>query len=139
MPAVQFIDRKKFSSTHPIYRGGGIVTKSSLPFKPLNNRQLYMSREGGFIDLSSIVNAAKNTIEFVRNNQDLIKTGVSTVGEVASMAKGISDAVKSSRDLEQLKTIKEIQKNKKNKKIDYELSAEQEEQLKKIGSGFAKF
>src|SRR5438093_9245640 len=131
MPAVQFIDRKKFSSTHPIYRGSGIVTKSSLPFKPLNNRQLYF--EGGFIDFGSIINAGKSAIELVQNNKDLIQSGVSTIGEVASLAKGISDAVKSSRDLEQLKTIKEIQRIKKKKKLDYELSPEQEERLQKIG------
>src|SRR5438093_1666196 len=108
MPAVQFIDRKKFSSTHPIYRGSGIVTKSSLPFKPLNNRQLYF--EGGFIDFGSIINAGKTAIDFVQNNKDLIQSGVSTVGEVASMAKGISDAVKSSNELSKLKEIKEMRK-----------------------------
>ena len=129
MPAVQFIDRKKFSSTHPIYRGSGIVTKSSLPFKPLNNRQLYF--EGGFIDFGSIINAGKTAIDFVQNNKDLIQSGVSTIGEVASMAKGISDAVKSSKDLEQLKTIKEMRKKKKSKNEDYQLSDAQEEQLKK--------
>jgi len=87
------IDRKKFTRIHPIYKGNGFAN-SMLPFKPLNNRQLYLSREGGFIDLSSLVNAGKTAIEFVQNNQDLIKSGVSTVGEVASMAKGILDAVK---------------------------------------------
>src|SRR5438093_10121859 len=114
MPFVQNIYRKKFSQNHPIYRGSGILVKSPLPFKPLNNRQLYF--EGGFIDFGSIINAGKTAIDFVQNNKDLIQSGVSTVGEVASMAKGISDAVKSSKDLEQLKTIKEIQKTRRIRK-----------------------
>ena len=130
MPIIQKIDRNKFSQKHVIYKG------SSIPFYPLNNHYIYLKKEGGFIDISSIINTGKNVMKFVKNNQDLIKTGVSTVGNLANAVKGISDTVKTSKELEQLKTIKAIQNKKKE---EYHLTPEQEEKLKKIGEGFQLF
>jgi hypothetical protein len=144
MGIIQEIDRKKFKQKHPIYQGGSI----NLPFKSLNSRAwqsqnhpVYLSRkDGGFINLSSILDTAKNIGNLINENKDTINNVASTVSSVANAAKGISDTIKTSKELEKLKTVEDLRrKKKKEKKEDIILTPEQEESLKKIGSGFVKF
>src|SRR5437016_4426387 len=123
MIKMQF-DKNKFSKQKPVYYKGG-----SLPYKPINNHQIYFSSQsvGGFIDFSSIINAGKNIVDVVKDNKDLIQTGISTVGSIANAGKAIADTIKKSKELEEIKTIQEInQKKKKNKGKEIELTKEQE-------------
>ena len=137
-------DKNKFSK----YKGGGFVK----PFKPINNKQLFYinknsddglppTERGGFIDLSSIINAGKTIIDVVKDNKELIQTGISTVGSIANAGKAIADTIKKSKELEEIKTIQEINKKKKEKGKGKEIqrTKEQEESLNKIGQGFVKF
>jgi hypothetical protein len=135
MGIIQEIDRKKFKQNHPIYVGGSINTKMlNKPFKSLNNHPIYLSKkDGGIINLGSILDVAKNIGNLINENKD-------TVSSVANAAKGVSDTIKTSKELEKLKTVEYLRrKNKKKKNEDIELTPEQTESLKKIGSGFVKF
>lgn len=125
MPIIQKIDRGKFIQHAPIYKGSGV------PFKPLNNKEIYLSK-GGMIDLSQIVGV-------ISNNKDLITSGVNAVGNVANAVKSISDTVKKAKELEEARHLKEAKHLKEKKKQEYVLSEAQQEALAKIGSGFAKF
>ncbi len=130
MPIVQKIDQKKFLLKHPIYKGSGF------PYiKPLNNRYIFLPKEGGFLNLSSLIDAGKGTIDFYNNNKDAIN---STIGNVSSAVKGISEAVKTSKELEKMKESRRLREKKKAPEIP-QMTAEQEEKLKKLGSGFKKF
>jgi hypothetical protein len=135
MPYVKLPSEKnKFSK----YRGSGFIrTHSRLPFIPLNNHQIYLTRQGGFIDLSSIINAGKTIVDTVKDNKDLIQSGISTVKSISDTATAIADTIKKSKELDQIKQIKAINKSKK--KQDVEMSPEQMAILEKIGDGFKKF
>ncbi len=122
MPLIHDIDRVKFTQHKPLYKGSGV------PFKPLNNKQMYLPRNGGLIDFGNILN-------MIQDNKDLISSGVNTVGNIASAVKSVSDTVKKAKELEEVKTIKD--KKKKNKEI--EITDAQRETLKSIGDGFAFF
>ena len=70
MPIIQDIDRKKYHQHNPIYEGRGLIQSKSLPFKSLNNHNLYFTRTGGFLDMSALISAAKTGIDFVKNNPE---------------------------------------------------------------------
>jgi hypothetical protein len=130
MSILHEIDRKKFIIRQPVYKGSGF------PYgKPLNNRYIFLPKEGGFLNLSSLVNAGKGAVEFYNNNKDVIK---STVDNVTGAVKGIAEAVKTSKELEKIKETRRL-KGKKKAPETSQMTIEQEEKLKKIGSGFYKF
>jgi len=110
MGIIQEIDRKKFKQNHPIYVGSSINT----PFKSLNNHPVYLSRkDGGFINLSSILDTAKNIGNLINENKDTINNVASAVSSVANAAKGVSDTIKTSKELEKLKTVEDLRRKKK--------------------------
>ena len=84
---------------------------------------------GGFIDLGSLISNASN---FVTTNKDAIQAIASTVGKVAELGKSVSDTVKSSKELEALKTLKS-----KSKSMSKTLTPEQDKIL--MGNGFVRF
>ena len=140
MPIVQDIDRKKYQRHNPIYGGRGLIPSKALPFKSLNNHDLYFARTGGFLDMSTLINAAKTGIDFVKDNPELIKQGISAVGAVKDTANAFSNTMNSYRELELAK-----QERARRKKEDiaarheYTLTSEQLEKLTKIGNGFGRF
>src|SRR5438093_8222628 len=140
MPIVQDIDRKKYQRHNPIYGGRGLIPSKTLPFKSLNNHDLYFARTGGFLDMSTLINVAKTGIEFVKDNPELIKKGISAVGAVKDTANAFSNTMNSYRELELAK-----QERARRKKEDivarheYTLTSEQLEKLTKIGNGFGRF
>jgi hypothetical protein len=138
MPIIQDIDRKRFKQQNPIYRGRGLIQSKTLPFISLNNHNLYFSRTGGFLDMSTLINAAKTGLDFVRDNKELINQGISTVGVVKDTANAFSNTMKSYKELE---NIKQAQKERKKqvKREEYTMNPEQLDKLAKIGTGFAKF
>ena len=127
MPLIQKIDEKKFQPK--TYKG------SSLPFKTLNNHQIYL-KKGEAFDFSSIIDGVKTVGNLIKDNKDTIRSVVSAVGNISNAAKSISDTVKVSKELEKLKQVQQIKQKKKSK--DIELSEEQLEDLKKLGNGFVK-
>lgn len=127
-------DKKKFMKPQPIYYKGGSV------FQPINNHQIYLRKEGGFINLSSLIDAGKSVANVVKDNKDLITSGIGAVKSISDTAHAIADTVKKSKELEELKTVQEIRKKKtKSKMKDIELTPEQMENLQKIGHGIVKF
>jgi hypothetical protein len=142
MPIIQKqVDKNKFHQSHPIYyvgqgryKGGSLATPSS----KLHPIYLHRPKEGGFFNLSSIVDTAKNIGEVINTNKDTIQSVASTIGSVADAGKAISETIKTSKELEKLKTVQE-QRNKNKKKTKVELSPEQLERIKKVGNGFMKF
>ena len=120
----QNIDKQRNPYKHTLYAGTGFSYKTSKAYY-----------NGGFIDLASITNAGKTAAEFVQNNKDLIQTGVSTVGKVIDLGKSISESVKKSKEVEQIKELRA----KKKPKIEYKFTPEQEERMQKLGSGFSTF
>ena len=143
MPAIQDFDRKRFVKTHPIYQGRGLVLHSRLPYQPRNSKYSYLPKQGGFIDLGTLINAGTTAVNFIKDNKDVIGNIASGVGGIAGAAKSISDTVKASKELEHLKLINEMAKKKKERKTkkaqeSIEMTPEQEARLKMIGSGFTK-
>jgi hypothetical protein len=123
MPLVQVVDEKRSKNMYKgtMYRGNGFLHRTP---------KAYLQRQGGIIDLSSIVN-------FVKDNKDLLKSGVDTVGSMANMGKTIAETVKSGKELEVEKVKQLNQKNKKKTKKQEKMTPEQEEKLKEImGNGF---
>ena len=115
MPYIQVNDRRKTIYKNTLFSGSGI---------PLFTRpsKIY---EGGLIDFSTIAN-------FVRDNKELISTGVSTAGKIIDLGKSVADLNKSTKEVEK---IKELRTSKKPKK-EYVISAAQEDKLKALGNGF---
>ncbi len=123
MPLVQAVDEKRSKNMYKgtMYRGNGFLHKTP---------KAYLQRQGEIIDLSSIVN-------FVKDNKDLLNSGVDTVNNLATMGKTIAETVKSRNEAEVAKVKELRQKNKKTKKEE-KMTAEQEEKLKEsMGNGFA--
>ncbi len=105
MVLIQAIDKKKLIEKPRYYQGGNIV-----PFKSLSNKEIYLSKDGGFLNLSSIIDA-------IKDNKELISSSVSTVGNIANAVKAVSDTVKTAKEIDKLKEVKELkQKNTKKKK-----------------------
>ncbi len=131
MPLVQRIDEMKNPYKHTLYSGSGYNRNSKLP-------KAYI-QTGGAFDLSALVDAGLN---FVKDNKDLIQTGVSTAGKVVDLGKSISDTIEKSKELE-VEKIKELrakkaQQSKKPKKT-FQFSDEQEAKMKALrpsGAGF---
>jgi hypothetical protein len=124
-------DKAKFIKQHPVYHKGG-----SIPYHSLNNKQLYLVKgytntSGGFLGLD-----LGNIVKTISDNKDLIQSGVSAVSNVANAVTGISDAFKTSKELEAEK-MKDIRSKRKKKEV--ELTPEQMGVLKKMGEGFLKF
>ncbi len=111
MVLIQSIDKKKFNDK-PRYENT-VKYGEHIPFKSLNNKEIYLSKDGGFINLSSIIDA-------IKDSKALISFGVSAVGNIASAVKGVSDTIKTAKELEKIKEIKQV-KDKKKKK-EYQLS-----------------
>jgi hypothetical protein len=122
MPIVQEVDKNRNWAKNTLYSGGALPTKTPKSFN------------GGFIDLSTLVNVGKSAIDFVSNNKDLIQSGVSTVGKFVDLGKSISDTVKTSKELDKIRDIRQDRKKK-----EYTITPEMEEKLKRLGSGFATF
>ena len=79
MPIIQDMDRKKYQRHNPIYGGRGLIQSRTLPFQSLNNHNLYVTRTGGFLDLSTVIKAG---IDFVKDNPELIKHKVYPLSEL---------------------------------------------------------
>ena len=140
MPIIQKIDQKRFHQEHPIYKGSSIHPihkKSNMPYKTLNNHQIYLKKEGEAFEFSSITDIVKTVGNVINDNKDTIGSVVSAVGNVSNAVKSISDTVKVSKELEKIKSIRNTNKTKQKPK-DIELTAEQLEELKKLGNGFVK-
>ncbi len=138
MVLIQAIDKKKFNDQPRYYQGGNIGRV--IPFKSLNNREIFLSKDGGFINLSSIIDA-------IKDNKDLITAGISTVGNISNAVKAVSDTVKTAKELDKLKEVKELKQKNSKKKKEIQLSEAQIESIKnlatsnnaKLGEGFARF
>jgi hypothetical protein len=117
----------KFMKQYPIYYKGG-----SLPFVSLNNHQIYLRHHGGFFNL---IDTVKTGVDLVKDNKELINSGISAVSNIANATKSISDTIKTSKELEKVKELHKA--NKKKKEI--ELTPAQLESMKRIGEGFVKF
>ena len=127
MVFIQKVDRQKFIQTPLYYKGNGLNA-------PLNNHYLTLTlqKQGGFLN---------NIIDFVGNNKELLQQGVSTVGNIVNATKSISDAIKTSKELE-IQKVRKAKNVKKEKEEDEEikLTPEQETALRNlVGSGFKKF
>src|SRR5829696_35019 len=120
MPIIQAIDKRRKPYRNTLYSGKGLY--------PSRTSKAYY--EGGFIDLSSIVNAGKTAAEFVQNNKDLIQAGVSTAGKVFDLGKSISESDKKAKEIEQ---IKELRAKSKKPKTEYKFTPEQEDKMRKLG------
>lgn len=124
MPIVQEVDRKRNLYKNTLYSGGGAP-------KTYN---------GGFIDLSTLVNVGKSAVDFVSNNKDLIQSGVSTVGKFVDLGKSISDTVKTSNKIRDIRQDSKDRKDRKDRKeAQHTITPEMEEKLRKLGSGFSTF
>jgi hypothetical protein len=137
MPAIQSIDKKKFLNSN-IYRGGSLIHSKILPYNPKNNHYIYL---GGFIDFSTLLNAGKTVGDIISANKDLIKQGISTVGQVANSINAVSNTIKSSKDLEAIKLANEVRKKKEKENIKKEniMPEELEKKMLAIGQGFSTF
>jgi len=132
---IQKFDRKRFVKKHPLYTGKGIIPVKTLPYTSLNNHEIYLTKSGGFIDVSTI----KNVVDFVNDNKDSIQQGISTAKSIKDTTNNIINAVKSKKDLEALKIAQSERKKKENKHEEYSMNAEQLKKLDKLGNGFSKF
>jgi hypothetical protein len=133
MPIIQDIDSKRFKQQHnPVYGGQGLIQSRVLPFNSLNNHNLY--RSGG--DLSSLI---KTGIDFMNDNKELIKQGVSTVKTIKDTANAFSNTMNSYKELEKIKLAQKERKKHDKSRQEYTLSPEQLEKLEKIGDGFKRF
>ena len=122
MPLVQKIDEKKFIQK-PVYSyiGSGLKTKCC------RTHPLFLKQDGeGFADFLS--NLIPNVASLISENKDTIGSVANSVGSVAnsvggiaSAAKSISDTIKTSKELEKIKTI---HNSNKKKKKDVELTPE---------------
>ena len=139
MPIIQDIDRKKYHQHNPIYEGKGLIQSKSLPFKSLNNHNLYFTRTGGFLDMSALISAVKTGIDFVKDNPELIKQGISTASTVKDTANAFSNTMNSYKELEKIKLAQKERKKQEKSREEYTLNPEQLEKLAKIGNGFGKF
>src|SRR5829696_284497 len=138
MPVIQTLDKRKFLST---YRGSGLIPLRATPYNPKNNRYIYLHKEGGFIDYSTLLNAGKTVGDIIASNKDLIKKGITTVGQVANSVNAISNAVKSSKDLEAIKVVKQNKKKKETENASKEIPMPKgvEEKMLAMGQGFSTF
>ena len=138
MPVIQTLDKKKFL---PAYRGSGYIPLRATPYNPKNNHYIYLPKEGGLIDLSMLFNAGKVVGDILASNKDLIKQGITTVGQVANSVNAISNAVKSSKDLEAIKDIKQNKKKKEMENATKEVAMpkEVEEKMLAMEQGFGTF
>jgi len=139
MPIIQDIDRKKYQQHNPIYGGRGLIQSKSLPFESLNNHNLYFTKTGGFLDMSTLINAVKTGIDFVKDNPELIKQGISTVSAVKDTANAFSNTMNSYKELEKIKLAQKERKKQEKSRQEYTLNPEQLDKLAKIGDGFGKF
>ena len=120
MPMIQNIDRNRFNGGH---------------LKPPNNHPIYLKKKK---QGDGIIDVIKEIGNVINENKDTVSAVSSTISSVANAGKAIADTIKVSKELEQLKTIQEIRKKKKHKPKEIELTPEQIEALKKLGSGFVK-
>ncbi len=133
---IQRIDQMRDPYKHTLYSGSGYNRNSKLS-KAYYGQGLRSLQTGGAFDFSSLVNAGKTAIDFVKDNKDLIQTGVSTAGKVVDLGKSISDTIEKSKELE-VEKVKELRAKKKPKKT-FQFSDEQEAKMKALrpsGAGF---
>ena len=109
MPIVQYIDRKKFAGRG--FYDYNFIKRKSTPYTPKNNHYIYLPKEGGFFNFASLIDTSKDVMEFAKNNPELLKTGVTTVGNIAKATSDISNAVQKSKELQQLKYMNKKQRN----------------------------
>jgi hypothetical protein len=139
MPLIQKIDVPKFAQ----HRGSG------MPYKTRNNHQIYLThsqgqpsvdylKQGEAFNFSSLIDGVKTVGNFISNNKDTIGSVASADGSVSNATKSISDTIKTSKDLEKIKQVQQIKQKAKPKSKDIELTNEQLEDLKKLGSGFVR-
>ena len=95
--------------------------------------------EGGFLNLASIIDAGKSIVNIVKDNKDLISSGISAVKSISDTTGAIADTVKKSKELEELKMIQKKNKESKTKKKEIQLTEVQLESLQKLGQGIVKF
>ena len=141
-------DKKRFVKQQPVYYKGGSI------YQPINSHQVYLKRnqnqnkiprseilrsEGGFLNLSSIIDAGKSIANIVKDNKDLISSRISTVKSISDTAGAIADTVKKSKELEELKMIQKKHKESKTKKKEIQLTEVQLESPQKLGQGIVKF
>lgn len=110
-------------------RGRGLIQSKSLPFKTLNNHNIYYSRGDGFLS------TAKTIVDLVKDNSGLIKDGIAAVGAVKDTANAFSNTLDSYKQLQSIKK----RNAERVKREEYTMTPEQLEKLTAVGSGFAKF
>ena len=130
-------DKKRFVKQQPVYYKGGSI------YQPINSHQVYLKRnqnqnkipqsEGGFLNLASIIDAGKSIVNIVKDNKDLISSGISAVKSISDTTGAIADTVKKSKELEELKMIQKKNKESKTKKKEIQLTEVQLESLQKLG------
>ena len=126
MVLIQKVDQQKFIQKPLYYKGNGL-------YLPLNNHYLVLQKQRGFLN---------NIIDFVTNNKELLQQGVSTVENIVNATKSISDAIKTSKELEiqKVRKAKNVKKEKEEEDEEIKLTPEQETALRNlVGSGFKKF
>jgi hypothetical protein len=121
MPIIHAHDLKKFLPSKRLAKEGQGLTISR------SYKQPYIGN--GIIDI------IKSGVEFVKNNPELIKGAIQTVGNIKNMTSDISKALESSNRLKELRAIKEIAKT-----TTKPLSPEVTEKIREIsGNGFKRF
>ena len=127
MPIIHSHDLKKFQSNKILSKEG----------QGLSYKQPYV--QGGFIG-----DLVKAGVEFAKNNPEIIKGAITTVGNIKNMATDISKAVESSNKLKELQALREISKtnaeiSKANKESLPPETSEKIRQLAVKGNGFKLF
>jgi hypothetical protein len=87
MVLIQQIDKKRFVQKPTIYKGGSL-----LPFKPLNNKQIYLAKQGGLINAPSILETITDDIpaavkDIVVDHKDANVNAANKVKEVKQKSK----------------------------------------------------
>ena len=91
-------------NTHQEKQGG------SLSNKPMRNSKKYidLQEDGLFSGLSNLITPE---INFIKSNDDVIKTGTQAISNVSTAGKNINDAINATKkinaEIDQLKIIKE--------------------------------